>query len=89
MYELQLMPTLVYVLCQNLTQIQAQSTGAKDSELALPRERVVEFGTVLVYSCLASCWDMEENPGNYSARFRKEIVVVQPDLDTVDKKMNH
>ncbi len=83
MYELQLMPPLVYILHQSLAQIQAQFTGSKDSELALPKEKVVEFGTVLVYSCSASCcW--EEDP-SYIARFREEIVMVQPDLDTVDK----
>ena len=73
------MPPLVYILHQSLTHSQAQFT---DSELALPNERVVEFGTVLVYSCSASCW--EENPNNV-VQFREEIVVVQPDLDVVDK----
>ena len=81
MYELQLMPPLVYVLHQSL---EVQSTGLRDSELALAKERVVEFGTVLIYSCSASCWE-EENPSNNIARFREEVVVVQPDLDTVDK----
>ena len=83
MYELQLMPPLVYILHQSVGQMQALYTGSNDSELALPKERVVEFGTVLVYSCSASCW--EENPSNI-AQFREEIVVVQPDLDTVDEK---
>ena len=77
------MPPLVYILHQSLAhvQTQAQSTASGDSELALPKEKVVEFGTVLVYSCSASCW--EENPCDI-AQFREEIVVVQPDLDTVN-----
>ena len=79
------MPPLVYILHQSLAhvQTQAQSTASGNSELALPKEKVVEFGTVLVYSCSASCW--EENPGDNFAQFREEIVVVQPDLDTVNK----
>ena len=81
MYELQLMPPLVYILHQSITQ--AQSMESKDSELLLLKEKVVEFGTVLVYSCSASCWE-EENTNNIG-QFREEVVVVQPDLDTVDQ----
>ena len=82
MYELQLMPPLVYILHQSLVRV--QSTAPKDInlDLLLPKEKIVEFGTVLIYSCSASCW--KENPNN-TAQFREELAIVQPDLDTVDK----
>lgn len=79
------MPSLVYILHQSLAQTQVQSTASGDSKLALPKEKVVEFGTVLVYSCSASCWEEGENPNDNIACFREEIVVVQPDLDTINK----
>ena len=78
MYELQLMPPLVYILHQSLS----HTHNSKVSKLP-PEDRVVEFGTVLVYSCSASCWS-EGDLVNF-AQFRQEIVVVQPDLDNVDK----
>ena len=78
------MPTIVYVLNQSLkkekTRGEPKDSGQKN--IPQPEEKVVEFGTVLVYSCSVSCW--EENLTS-SAHFREGIVVVQPDPDTFNK----
>ena len=82
-FELQLMPPLVYMLQQYGKRIEKTAAMSSDQYLPLPLEKVVEFGTVLVYSCLASCW--EEATSTSLLTFREEIVVIQPDPDTVDK----
>ena len=66
-FEFQLMPPLVYML-QNNAQ---QSKTAADAETGM-----VEFGTVLVFSCSKSCWDDKESS------FREETVFVQTDPDS-------
>lgn len=80
MYELQLMPPLVYILQQN--QKRQVAEVLKDQGPSQPAGKIVEFGTVLVYTCSNSCWEdsLTENP-----QFKEEIVVVQPDIDTTDK----
>ena len=70
-FEFQLMPPLVYML-QNNAQ---QSKTADDAETG-----IVEFGTVLVFSCSKSCWD------NREGSFREETVFVQADPDS--EKLN-
>lgn len=73
------MPSLIYILHQS----SVQAAGAlQDTSSSLPVERTVEFGTVLVYSCSVSCW---EEASTSTAPFREEIVIVQPDLDTIDR----
>ena len=84
-FELQLMPPLVYILQQYGRRIEKVATMSKDQYLPLPLEKVVEFGTVLVYSCSASCWEEASCTSSSLLTFREEIVVVQPDPDTVDK----
>ena len=76
-FELQLMPPLVYILEQYGVKGLQRANG---QDLLPSLERAVEFGTVLVYSCSASCWEDQA-----SSVFREETVVVQPDSDTVDK----
>lgn len=75
-FELQLMPTLVYVLHK-------MRHECKEADLILPKEKTVEFGTVLIYSCSASCW--EDRTCTTISNFKEELVIVQPDIDTVDK----
>jgi pre-rRNA-processing protein TSR4 len=62
-FECQLMPTLVYILQAHLCR-QASSLPA------------VEFGTAIVYSCSASCWD-DQITDSKSYQFRKEVLRVQ------------
>ena len=52
-----------------------QCVGGSQVVPSLP---MVEFGTVLVYSCSQSCWE-DDLEGD--AVFREECVVVQPDPD--------
>ena len=70
------MPPLVYILEQYGVKGLQRANG---QDLPPSLEKAVEFGTVLVYSCSASCWE------GAHAVFREETVVVQPDSDTVDK----
>lgn len=79
MYEFQLMPPLVYILQQNQKRRQAV---LKDQGVPQSQGRIVEFGTVLIYTCSNSCW---ENSLTRDPQFKEEIVVVQPDFDTIDK----
>ena len=79
-FEFQIMPQLVYLL--------QESMGHYTSALELPGDntlksleidsylKVVEFGTVLVYTCDKSCWidnNLEQNC------FKEEVVCVQPE----------
>lgn len=65
-YEFQLMPTLVYVV-QKAVREKLGNSGAN-----LP---LVEFGTVVVYTCSKSCWD-DSRP-----QLREEQCFVQSDPD--------
>ena len=72
-FECQLMPPLVYVIQSRLlTRVRSTDT---------PPPAAVEFGTVLIYSCSASCWWSEEercrNESTELFRFRKELGIVQ------------
>ena len=66
-FELQLMPPLVYILQKNYHSIRG------------PRDCCVEFGTVLVYSCSRSCW--EQGEGGF--RQETVIVQTDPDSDVI------
>ncbi|KAL1431289.1 hypothetical protein MTO96_014311 [Rhipicephalus appendiculatus] len=61
-FELQAMPALIPSL--------------KIEGIRKLRDAPVEFGTVLVYSCSASCWKDGDT-------WRPEVALVQPDPDAV------
>ena len=71
-FELQLMPPLVYLL---------QKSGGQTCVCRMAHVHSIEFGTVFIYSCSKSCWN--EGDGG----FREESIFVQtdPDADAVDK----
>lgn len=80
------MPPLIYLIQKALedgeSQKQAQSkamVGERDPRVELGIEFGVspriEFGTVLVFTCSASCWDES------SHSFREEMVIIQQDAD--------
>lgn len=62
-FECQLMPALVYIL---------QTRLGRQSSCQQPV--AVEFGTAIVYSCSASCWD---ETGSRTFNVRKEVLTVQ------------
>jgi pre-rRNA-processing protein TSR4 len=65
-FELQLMPPLVYVLQNN----------ARLDKAVADEDGILEFGTVLVFSCSKSCWDDRDGG------FREETVFVEADPDS-------
>ncbi len=72
-FELQFMPPLIYIL--------QRQTRSSQFTNKLP---IVEFGTVLVYTCSDSCWS--DSIGEASAvtqTSREECIFVQQDLDNV------
>ena len=81
-FELQLMPPLVYFLNQSLTKARVAVHKPPEDSMSQLTEKVVEFGTVLLYSCSASCWEENLIRG---AQFKEETVVVQPDTDTLNR----
>ena len=83
------MPTLVYVLQQLLSPENfASKVTCKSHDIdhcspdpsvnnMLRKESIVEFGTVLVYTCSKSCWEDGAVP-------RTEKIYIQMDTDKVD-----
>jgi len=65
-FEMQLLPTLLHFL--KCDRSGGDATGAGDAVLNHP---LVDFGTVLVFSCEKSCWN-EESP-----KLMKETIVLQ------------
>ncbi len=67
-FECQLMPALVYVL-------QTYLCLHRDCSEQL---RAMEFGTVIIFSCSASCWEEKvETSAHSMCNFKKEMVFVQ------------
>lgn len=66
-FELQLLPQIIYLLQEGLK----TATAASDPILKGITLPVVEYGTVLVYTCKESCWNDECN------QFCKENLIVQ------------
>ena len=56
MFELQLLPQIIYLLQEGLRNLGLQDP--LQGALMLP---VVEYGTVLVYTCMNSCWKEGKN----------------------------
>ena len=80
MFECQLMPALVYVLQTHLTHGQAvgQEEGHTTRRDISEQLRTVEFGTVIVYSCSASCWEGKKTQNCHPIfNFKREMVFVQ------------
>ena len=65
------MPTLIYMLQTQLEQSH-NPDKAESETVSLKKTSVVEFGTVLVYTCSKSCWTVDSQP-------RTETVFVQMD----------
>lgn len=85
------MPTLVYVFQQSLSiasritykshdidrRSHDRGSCSHDSSALLRKESLVEFGTVLIYTCSESCWEDKSLP-------RTEKIYVQMDTDKAD-----
>lgn len=65
-FELQLLPQIIYLLQEGLRKA---TPDPSQGTLTLP---VVEYGTVLIYTCQQSCWNKEG-----CGQFCKEIPLVQ------------
>ncbi len=87
-FEFQIMPQLVYLLQQEsmrsksiaLPQSPAANTTISELMSILGDDKdlqVVEFGTVLVYTCDNSCW-INTDSNTKQNSFREETVLVQP-----------
>lgn len=66
-FEFQVLPQLIYILQSAIRQNVQEGQSAKCE--------MVEYGTVLVYTCSKCCWSGSSN-------MVEEVVLVQPDLDT-------
>ena len=77
-FELQLMPPLVYLLQQAVRRGSRAHSNTSSADTVTPS--AVEFGTVLVYCCEQSCWT---DCTSSSSGWRQEVVAIQHDTDTV------
>ena len=68
-FECQLMPPLIYII---QTKLHPPDNGDE-------QPKVVEFGTVLVYSCSASCWN-SLNKDSKTNHFKEEIIIMQSEI---------
>ena len=80
-FECQLMPALVYILQTHLCcpPHHNQLTGSTDAPPSPSHgpPKAVEFGTVIIFTCSASCWEENCTSQQSICNFRREMVFVQ------------